>query len=334
METMLQDLRFAARTLARQPAFTAIAVFTLAVGIGANTAIYSLVDATLLRVLPFRDPAGLMKISLTLPPNMESAIRSSPTTWCGPIPSTRPSASSSRFFKIRRCTADYREPHRHRPARAIARRGGRRGLFPGARDRRRSGPDVFPAEDSVAGRDFVAVISHGLWQRRYGSDPKIEGKTIGLDLRNYTIVGVLPAGFQGLTGPADIWVPVHILPAEDLSQRWSQYSWTMVARRKPGVSVQQAANAVALLGPRIDDAHPDSVFRGWGAKARSARGNAARRLHAQIGVGAIRGGELRAPDRVREHRQPAAGARQCAPAGRSPFDWQWAPTAGVWSGSF
>ena len=69
METILQDLRYAVRTLARQPAFTAIAVFTLAVGIGANTAIYSVVDATLLRTLPFSDPGRLMKVSLTVPPS-------------------------------------------------------------------------------------------------------------------------------------------------------------------------------------------------------------------------------------------------------------------------
>ncbi len=252
-------------------AFTAIAVFTLAVGIGANTAIYSLVDATLLRVLPFRDPAGLMKVSLALPAKM-IANRRGPQQPDDMVWSYPKYETFRQLQQVFQDTALYSpttvnltgtdQPERLRGEMAGA------GYFPVLGIRAEVGRTFLPSEDSVAERDFVAVISHGLWERRYGSDPKIEGKTISLDLRNYTIVGVLPAGFQGLTGPADVWTPVHIMTANNLSQRWS-HSWSMVARRKPGVSVEQAANAVALLGPQIDDAHPDTVFRGWGAKART-----------------------------------------------------------------
>ncbi len=272
METILQDLRYAARTLARQPGFTAIAVFTLAVGIGANTAIYSVVDATLLRTLPFRDPARLMKVSLVAPLGLGpqgNAVVTDDMVWSYPKYTTF--RKSQQVFED---TAVYQsttfnltgtdEPERLKVEIVGA------AYFPVLGIRALVGRTFLPEEDVTPEKDFVAVISHSLWERRYGSDPHVAGKTIGFDQKRYTVVGVLPAGFQGLSGPADVWVPAHTLNGPDELDQAGSHSWSQVARLKPGVTIEQAKSAVALLGPRIEEAWPmGSFITGWGAKART-----------------------------------------------------------------
>ncbi len=132
-----------------------------------------------------------------------------------------------------------------------------------------AGRSFLPEEDVTPEKDMVAMISHSLWERRYGADQAAIGKTISLDLRGYTIVGVVPNGFQGLSGPADVWLAAHVLKGpDDLEQRGS-HSWEMIARLKSGVSVDQAKSAVPLLGPRIEEANPMRNLKGWGAKART-----------------------------------------------------------------
>jgi hypothetical protein len=265
METILQDLRYAMRTLARQPAFTAIAVFTLAVGIGANTAIYSVVDATLLRTLPFLDPDRLMKISLIAPGSHGEPPRDD-SVWSYPKYETfRQSQQVFADSAVYRTTltnlTGTNEPEQIRGEIVGARYFPLLGIEPAA------GRGFLPSEDIVPEKDMVAMISHSLWERRYGADPAAVGKTISLDLKTYTIVGVVPAGFQGLSGPADVWMPAHVLNGpNDLAQRFS-HSWEMIARLKPGVGVNQAMSAVALLGQSVDQAHPMRNQAAWAAKA-------------------------------------------------------------------
>ena len=263
---ILQNLRYAARGLARQPGFTAMAVFTLAVGIGANTAIYSVVDATLLRPLPFREPARLMAVSLTTPslwgrPGQDDMI------WSYPKYET-----FSRMQQVFGSLALYRgatfnltgagDPERLRGELVSA------AYFPLLGVRTHVGRTFLPEEDLTPQKDFVAVISYDLWSRRFGADPAITGKTVSLDQRSYSVAGVAPAGFQGLNGPSDVWVPAHTRAAIDLSRPQS-HSWSMVARLKPGVTVEQAKTGVKVLGPRIDEAYPMRNAPGWGAKART-----------------------------------------------------------------
>ena len=268
METILQDLRYAVRTLARQPGFTAIAVFTLAVGIGANTAIYSVVDATLLRTLPFQDPDRLMKISLIAPGSHGEPTRDD-VVWSYPKYETfRQSqqvfADSALYRSLTSNLTGTNEPEQIRGEIVGA------SYFPLLGIKPVAGRGFLPEEDVIPEKDMVAMISRGLWERRYGADAAAIGKTISLDLKSYTIVGVVPAGFQGLSGPADVWLPVHILNGpNDLDQRQS-HSWEMIARLKPGVGVDQARNAVTLLGPRIEEANAlRNSMKGWGAKART-----------------------------------------------------------------
>ena len=267
MEIILQDLRYAMRTLARQPGFTAIAVLTLAVGIGANTAIYSVVDATLLRSLPFFDPDRLMKVSL-MAPGSHGGPPQDDMVWSYPKYET--------FRQTQQVFADsavYRttlanltgtdEPEQIRGEMVGASYFPLLGIKPAA------GRNFLPEEDITPEKDMVAMISYSLWARRYGAGPAAIGKTISLDLKSYTIVGVAPAGFQGLSGPADVWLPAHVANGpNDLDQRW-MHSWEMVARLKPGVAVEQAKSAVTLLGPLIEEAHARGTLTGWGAKART-----------------------------------------------------------------
>ena len=262
----MQDLRYALRTLWRQPAFAAVAIFTLAIGIGANTAIYSVVDATLLRPLPFEQPDRLMKVSLIMPAMFGRAANDT-MVWSYP-----------KYEEFRRLQTVFQEtalytpvqvnitgtdePERLRAEQVSA------SYFPVLGIRAAAGRTFLAEEDAVPGRDMVAAISYGLWQRRFGGDPGAIGRTIELDLKKYTIVGVLPAGFQGLSGPSDVWVPIHTVSAAALREPQS-HSWDQVARLKPGVTPVQAESEAAQIGAAIDRAVPDSRRKGWGAKART-----------------------------------------------------------------
>src|SRR5690349_12570800 len=224
METIRQDLRFALRTLARQPGFTTIAVFTLALGIGANTAIYSVVDATLLRALPFYEPDRLMKVSLTAP-SMHGEPPRDDVVWSYPKYETfRQSQQVFTDSAVYRPTTSNltgtNDPEQVRGELVSA------SYFPLLGVKAVVGRTFLREEDVTPEKDLVAIISHSLWEQRYGSDRAAIGKTIGLDTIPYTIVGVLPAGFQGLSGPADVWRPTHILRMDDLGQR-QFHSWEM-----------------------------------------------------------------------------------------------------------
>ncbi len=266
IETSWQDLRYAARTLWKQPGFTLVAVLTLAVGIGASTAIYSVVDAALLRNLPFHEPDRLMKVSLTTP-SMFGQPTDDDVVWSYPKYET-----FRHLQKVFEDTALYRarrfnlsgtdEPEQARCELVGA------SYFPILGVKTPMGRNFLPEEDATPGTHFVAIISQGLWQRHFGGDPRVVGKTIKLDLKPYTIVGVLQAGFQGLSGPADVWIPVHTLSAEHLGQRQA-HSWDLIARLKRGVTAMEAKNAVAMLGAQIDAAYSEQNFKGWGAKART-----------------------------------------------------------------
>jgi putative ABC transport system permease protein len=273
IETLWQDLRYAARSLRRQPGFTAVAVLTLALGIGLNTAIYTLVDATMLRSLPFREPGRLMRISQVIPAMPGSPMANNiveDMVWSYP-----------RYEVFRKLQQSFEDLAVYRPTTFNLTNTDRpehlRGELVSASYfsllgiRAKVGRTFLPDEDVVPDSNFVVLISHSLWVDHYGGDGAIRGKSVRLNQRSYTVVGVLPAGFQGLSGPADVWVPVHTLPAQELSEPFS-YSWQQLGRLKEGVSVKQAKSEVTVLGPRIDGAMPNApapFMKGWGAKART-----------------------------------------------------------------
>jgi putative ABC transport system permease protein len=195
IDVIEQDLRYAARGLVRRPGFTAVAVLTLAIGIGGTTAIFSAVNTLLLRRLPYAAPEQLMMVSLTSPASGGLRARDD-MVWSYPKYAVFRDAQSV-FTDMSLYTT---------PQRLTATSGAvelLQGEFVGARYLRTlglapvRGRDFDPGIDAHAGADRQVIISHSLWQRRYNADPSTIGKALDLDGNPYTIVGVAPVGFRG-----------------------------------------------------------------------------------------------------------------------------------------
>jgi putative ABC transport system permease protein len=247
METFWQDLRFGFRQLIGKPGFAAIATLSLALGIGANTAIFSLVDAVLLRPLPFQDPDRLVMVwedaaKIGFPRNTPA-----PANYADWKAQNRVfedmAAINWRSFNL----TDEGEPEKVEAQAVTA------NFFPLLGVKPELGR-VFTGEEDQPGRNNVAVISYGLWQRRFGGDPALMGKEILLDGQKHTVIGVAPAGFQFLSKEVGLWVPAAFSPQE-LANRGSHYL-TVVARMKPGVTLREAHADVAAITQRINRDHP------------------------------------------------------------------------------
>jgi predicted permease len=261
-----QDIHYAARGLAHRPGFTAIAVLTLAVGIGANTAIFSAVNALLLRPLPFPEPDRLMSITLATPGDASSPARDD-LPWSWPMFTTfRREQGAFQDIAIY-SDAEFNladgEPERVSGSEVTANFLTTLGLAPTL------GRD-FPAEfDGGPGGPRQVILSDLLWKRRYNADPAIIGRNITVDGESYEVIGVAPAGFKGLSGVTELIVPVTRSSPDDLNQPWS-LNFPMIGRLKPGVSAEQGRTQVELLGPRIFEAHTNSEIASgtWRTTAR------------------------------------------------------------------
>ncbi len=249
MQTLWQDLRFGARALVKNPGFALIAVLTLALGIGANTAIFTVVNAALLRGLPYREPDRLAHLwEMTPQKNFP-----------------RREASYPDFLDWRQCQAFEG---------VAAYTGG--GFTLAGRDvteriqGARGSANFFSVlgVEPLIGRAFnegedqpgaanVVMLTYGLWQRRFGGDSKIVGQTLTLNGAPYTVIGVLPPGFQfALRGGAELWAP-YVASEAQRSRRYL-HGTKVIARLKPGVSAGQAAAEMRVIGERIAQAHPES----------------------------------------------------------------------------
>jgi len=251
METLWQDLRFGLRQLLSKPGVTLIAVLSLALGIGANTAIFSLVDAVLLRPLPFHEPDRLVMV-------WEDA------TQVG-FPRNTPAPANYADWKSQNKTledmaalnwrnyalTDEGEPEKVEAQGVTANFFSLLGVKPLL-------GRSFTADEDKEGADRVALISYGLWQRRFGGDPALVGKEILLDGQKRTVLGVMPAGFQFLSKETGLWVPMAF-SAEDLANRGGHYL-TVVARMKPGVTLTAASADIAAVTRRINQDHPMHGF--------------------------------------------------------------------------
>ena len=260
-----QDLRYAVRGLAHRPAFTAVAVLTLAVGIGANTAIFSAVNALLLRPLPFPEPNRLMSVSMVSPGDASSPPRSDlPWSW----PLFLSFRQEQQAFDVIGIYSDTEfniadgDPERVSGAEVNASFLTTLGVTP-ALGRN------FPAEyDGGPNGPRQVILSDILWKRRYNADPAIVGRIINIDGESYEVIGVTPAGFRGLSGVTELLVPVTRSSPNDLNQPWS-LTFLMVGRRKASMTEAQARNATALVAPRVLQANQDSESdkSGWNLTA-------------------------------------------------------------------
>jgi len=245
MDTILHDLRYALRILARYPGFTAIAILTLALGIGANTAIFSVVNAVLLRPLNFRDPARLVIVAEK---NSYGLVSTSYQNWMDWRDQSRSFESIEGTRTTTLTLTGAGEPERLNAQMSTA------GLFPLLGANAVAGRTFTADEDSASGTP-VAVLSYGLWQRRFGASHEILGKPINLDSRPYTVVGVLPPGFQ-LLQPADVFVPftpwAKTLPDD---RNWHP-GILAIARLKPGISREQASTEMVGITKRLEQQYP------------------------------------------------------------------------------
>ena len=266
MRNLADDVAYAFRGLARRPGFTVAAVLMLAVGIGANTALYSAVDALLLRSLPFAEPGRLMDIVQTNGPG-----ENAPWSW----PRYRyfhdaaESYTSVALHTYSQTTLTGADPERVGIEEVTAPYLRTLGVPV------RLGHD-FPADlDAGPGARRMALISDALWQRRYNADPAVAGKTISLNRESWEIAGVLPPGFRGLSGRADALVNLSARQADDLAQPWS-LEFDLIGRLRPGVTPAAAASEAHIVGARIAEVFPvekgtlttDAAPERWTADAR------------------------------------------------------------------
>jgi putative ABC transport system permease protein len=245
MQTLLQDLRYALRLLAKSPGFTAIAILTLALGIGANTAIFTVVNAVLLRPLEFRDPARLILVAeKTQYPTLSTSYQNY-VDWRDQSHSFE-SLEATRGATITLTGAG--EPERLNLRMATA------PLFPLLGVNAVIGR-TFLAEEDRAGGAPVVLLSYGLWQRRFGGARDVLGKSVTLDSRPYTVIGVLASGFE-LLQPADVFLPfapwAKTLPDD---RNWHPGIF-VIGRLKDGVTKEQARTEMVGITKRLEEQYP------------------------------------------------------------------------------
>jgi putative ABC transport system permease protein len=255
MRELLADLRYGCRLLLKDPGVAAVAVLALALGIGANTAIFSAVNAVLLPPLPFPQPGRLVSIRLDHDQrNIHNAF--------GPYPDIADWRRQSRSFEylaayspasVNLTTRD--EPERVSLWKVNA------DLFPMLGVRMALGRGFLPEEDRP-GAARVAILSHSFWQRRFGSDPALVGKTVFLDGDPYTVVGVLPPDFKLEAGTVDLYTPVAASSAHSRSDGWM---YGVYARLKPGVSIEKAQAEMNTITRRLEQQYPRQLT-GWHAR--------------------------------------------------------------------
>ncbi|HEY4129586.1 MAG TPA: ABC transporter permease, partial [Gemmatimonadaceae bacterium] len=264
IESVGQDVRYALRGLARRPGFTLVAVLTLAIGIGGTTAIFSAVNVLMLRPLPYARPDELMNLTLVTP---GSGTRPSNDHMVWSYPKYTAFRNAQTIFSDLSLYSDYQFILTSDDVERIA------GEFVGATYFRTLGVPVARGHDfdrsldNAPGAPHQIILSNALWERRYNADPTIIGRTIDVDKEPYVVIGVAPRDFKGLTGEAQLFMPITTRHAErDLAQAQS-HEFSLIARRAPGITVAQAEAAVKVLGQRVNDAYPNT-FDGkpWGAR--------------------------------------------------------------------
>ncbi|HEX6464151.1 MAG TPA: ABC transporter permease [Vicinamibacterales bacterium] len=268
MRSLAQDLRYAVRLLRRSPGFTVVAALTLMLGIGATTAIFSVVHGVLLKPLPYPEPDQLIRVFEESPSQPEfSASIATLLAW---REQSRAFESIAAFQRADLQLGGDR-PEQLRGMRVTARFFHTLGYAPSfGRD--------FTQDDEAIGHETVAILSHPIWVRRFNADPSIVGRTVILSGRSFEIVGVLPPGVQHVGGhyrsyqhgeSVDVWWP-QTLPSTLRRMDRVQHYLSVVARMRPGVTVAQAQDDVRRVSARLEAEHPDTNSR-WSSHVRPLR---------------------------------------------------------------
>ncbi|MGH9495054.1 MAG: ABC transporter permease [Candidatus Sulfotelmatobacter sp.] len=247
MKGLLQDVRFGLRQLHKNLGFTAVAAFTLALGIGANTAIFSLVSGILLRPLPYPRPAELVSVTGTYPKGAFAAMREQVHTM------DVAAYAEGHEFNL----AHTGEPVRLTGTAVSAE------LFSVLGARAELGRTFLRSEDAPGGDAYV-ILSHDLWQQRFGSDPSIVGRPIELEGISRQVVGVMPAEFHFPSAKTQLWVPLHNEPANPATY-WAGDFMPVIGRLRPGSTIAQAGAEIRLFQSRVFALFPWTMPQSWNA---------------------------------------------------------------------
>ena len=249
-----QDVRYAARSLRKSPGFTLVAAVTLALGVGANTAIFSVVNAVMLRPLPFSNPGQLVRI-------WESNVERGWPTFATSNPNFLDWRAQAKSFQTMAAMADIGLTWTSGGQAEVLQ--GRRitaTFLPTLQVTPVLGRNFLDEEDRPGGNTRVVILGHGLWQRAFGGDPGAIGKTMTLNAQPYTIVGVLPASFRW-GGTTDALVPL----APDPARSRGDHRLSVIGRLADGVSRQQATSELESMAARMGVQYPESN-QGWGVR--------------------------------------------------------------------
>jgi putative ABC transport system permease protein len=245
MRTLWQDLRYGLRMLVKRPGFTFVAVLTLALGIGANSAIFSVVNAVLLRPLPYKDSEQIVNVYEALPQGGTGSVS---------VPNLKDWREQNNVFTAIAAYqwANFNLHDQDQPERVV-------GLNVSAEffDVLGIAPQLgrtFQQGEDTAGNDRVAVISEELWRKNFGGDASIVGKNIHVGGEGYTVVGVMPPQFKFQT--AQMWLPL-VFSDTQLKNRGS-HAYATVARLKPGVTIAQAQAEMTGIARRLEQMYPDN----------------------------------------------------------------------------
>ena len=258
MDTLLQDLRYAFRTLVKNPGFAALTILCLALGIGVNSTIFSVVDTVAIRPLPFSDPDRLVSLRTTHQVNgidRGDASYLDVQDWKA---RTRTLADIATVTGRSLTLSDSEEPERFNGSTISW------NMFPMIGVQPILGRQMRPEEDAP-GAAGVLILSHGVWQRRYAADPSVIGRTVTVNGAPHTIIGVMPPGFQ-FPERAQLWVAQT--PIEFASPRTARNLGAM-ARLKPGVPLDEARREMAAIAAQLASEQRDD--QGWGASLVSLR---------------------------------------------------------------
>jgi predicted permease len=252
LEALIQDVRYALRTLRKAPGFTLVAVTALAVGIGANTAIFSLFDALRTRALPYSDPASLVVLWGNVQRARTERRGASYPDYVDWRAQARTVVDMAAFDGQTLTLASNDETERISTESVSAPYFSLLGVS-AARGRTFSSD-----EDLVARPVHVVVLSDGLWKRRFGADPAMVGRSVTLNAVTYLVVGIMPPGFKGLSDNAELWVPFALwAPAQTMNGRGNR-GFTVLARLKPGVTRAAAQAELDGISRQLERGYPDT----------------------------------------------------------------------------
>jgi putative ABC transport system permease protein len=256
IETLMMDIRYAIRSLLKKPGFTLTAVIALALGIGPNTAIFSVINGVLLRSLNYSKPEGIMMIweRFAQHPDHQNVV--APANFLDWQKRSRSFATMAAVWEARLNFSGTGDPIEVQAQLVTA------GFFPTLGVQPLIGR-WFTEEEDRPGGNLVAVLSYQLWQERFGGSEAVLGQQVTISGRQFTIIGVMPPGFHFLNDQVQVWKPLSLDPAEDYRQSGGRFL-RCVARLAPGVTLQQAQSELNGIAKQLEQQYP-LYNSGWGA---------------------------------------------------------------------